>query len=141
MEDDVELETRRSAFEPEDDEPIYPTGTCFDDAPDFFMFLVNEDHRNSGLWIIVHGICLNPDDDSPFAHAWLESFGRVMDGGIYKGDKIMVEYPIQEFYSRLRVHDVTKYFPDEWVAKNIATNNYGPWEEKYKKLCKDWKNS
>lgn len=118
---------------------IFPTHTCFDDAKDFLEVFIEKDPKNSRLYRIVHGICLFPVDQEPFAHAWVEQIESriVFDGGIYRGEKIVIEYEKEHFYKFFQVQDCTKYTRDEWFKLNYASFSYGPWEKKYLALCKD----
>ncbi len=120
------------------DNTIYPTGTCFDDALDFIM------RERPKEYLLVHGIC-TADDGDDYAHAWVEAVDQKTAIGFglaeVDGKKVEIGYEvdIEEFYERMRVSEKTKYGFWDMVRENHAKGTYGPWEEKYLKLCKDYK--
>ena len=118
---------------------IYPTYTCFDDALDLLAEAVkaNPDAVDSGELRLVHGICLSPSGEK-YSHAWVESFGmHVWFMGILNGERATFACSRIEYYEDARVQETTKYTPREAWALNYEHENYGPWIERYKKLCKD----
>lgn len=112
---------------------IYPTHTCFDDA---LEFLVLGELHSVQRKRLVHGICL-ADDDSPYAHAWVELDGDAWQGGLLDGERIYYAMPIAELHERLRVRECTRYAALQAMRQNVATGHYGPWEPKYRELTSD----
>lgn len=113
---------------------IYPTHACFDDALEFLVHprFVMDAHalRRARL---VHGICL-ADDDSPYAHAWVELDGQAWQGGLLDGRHIYYAMPVAELRAQLRVRDCTLYTVRDATRQNVATGHYGPWLAKYRDL-------
>jgi hypothetical protein len=125
----------------ETENTIYPTNTCFDDALDLIASILKA-HPHAAYtdeFVLVHAICVHPDDGHDFSHAWVEDNprGRVLAMGIYKGERIMVIEERPKFYAELKPKDVTKYTPREAWQENKRTMHYGPWKEQYLKLCRD----
>lgn len=116
---------------------IYPTHKCFDDALDFLEELARQ--KNPALYRmrLVHGICLHPDDGHEYAHAWVEQDGTcVIFSGILNGKFGYFAASIEEYYPDAKVQETTKYTPFEAWRENHRTNHYGPWIEKYQRLCR-----
>lgn len=127
-----------------DDNVIYPTGKCFDDALEFFGECVKqpgEEHR----FRLAHGICLMPDEQpnagQPFAHAWVVEFARngvlVWSFGIWKGFRIRYSAERGEMYAHLRPQAVTYYTAEEAWNENRRTGHYGPWRAEYLALVRN----
>lgn len=128
------------------EESLYPTHTCFDDALDY-LALVGKERGRHGIrgHFVVHGICLVPDKESfvgsqnpgdPFAHAWVEHEGRVIQGGIFRGERVWFSITVEEFHEKWRVRESTRYSVREALRLNRLTNHYGPWLEKYEALTR-----
>lgn len=119
---------------------IHPTHTCFDDALDMMgEMMKSESPSRSDALRIVHAICLMPNDEK-YAHAWLERDGVAWFMGILKGERVQVSCDAKEYREELRVQEFTAYTPWQALNLNYSTISFGPWEEKYLKLCKDKKN-
>jgi hypothetical protein len=135
--------------EPTEGLTVHPTHTCFDDALDYIEALIRQDvhlvRRNSSKLFVVHGICLKPEGPTkgePFAHAWVEDEysepeARVWQGGILNGERIFYALDRVEFFQRMRVQECTRYTLREASDHNHRTNHYGPWLDKYKRLCRE----
>lgn len=120
---------------PDDDEPIYPTHTCFDDALEL-MAMLNSPELQPKL-TVVHALCQAPDG-GVYAHAWLERDGiGAIFGGIFKGEKVYVEAPLEEYRAGLKIQDETRYTVSEAIRENRRTNHLGPWVERYRQACAD----
>lgn len=115
---------------------LYPTNTCFDDAMDHLQELVNENpaRRYSGEYVLVHGILDNGDHQ--YAHAWLETDQWAIDGRYFKDKHVMCEFDKKGYYLELNVVEKTVYTVQQTLAMNLKHGTFGPWEEKYRKLCK-----
>lgn len=123
------------------DHTIYPTGNCFDDALEYLSERVAKDRIliDSGTLVLVHAIVLQPDgpdEGKPFAHAWVEEGGRMFQGGIYQGERIIWSADKDEILSALRVQEFARYTPREAAVENKRTRHFGPWLEKFEALCK-----
>jgi len=120
---------------------ILPTGSCFDDVLDHQSALILFDSRILHQWI-VHGICLIPEGQEkagePFAHAWMEDDDerKVYQSGLVKGVKVWWSADRKEWYDLMRVQDRTRYSFAEALTLNWKTCHFGPWEERYRVLCK-----
>lgn len=118
---------------------IRPTGSCFDDSLDYLAFLVKErpERAYSGEFRLAHGILSAPDGE-PYSHAWVEERGsRVWTGGILDGVRGYFAFDKVEYYAEMTVTDVTLYSVAEVWRQNYRSGHYGPWEEKYRSLCRD----
>ncbi len=116
---------------------ILPTGSCFDDALDFLEGLAKEHNPilRTGRLLLVHAICLAPDGHE-YSHAWVEQDEKfVIFRGIWLGVKNYFAASIDEYYRDAKVKDTTKYTPQQACIENHNSGNYGPWVERYKKLC------
>jgi len=114
-----------------DENTIYPTYECFNDALEFLLL-------HSGRLMLVHGICLYPDDGHKYAHAWVEQDGRfVIFAGIHLGKHKYFAALRAEYYTDAKVQEATKYTPREAAMENLRSGHYGPWLEKYKRLCRE----
>lgn len=137
------MKLKDEAIQHDGEATIYPTHTCFDDAVDYINHLcttnpqdirkINADYR------ICHGICLC-EDNTPYAHCWLEYRNSVIDGGIYKGEKVAVRSPKHEFYKRTRPQKICRYTIKKSIELEKKIYGYcGPWDEEIRALCKDIK--
>lgn len=112
---------------------IYPTGTCFDDALDYLV-------ENSEKYL-VHGICRKDGED--YSHAWCESDDEAIGFGLveFKGEMTTCVYYADkdEYYKRFDVQEKTTYDYDQALTLNHFYGHYGPWIQKYRRLCKDQK--
>jgi hypothetical protein len=120
------------------DPPISPTHTCFDDALDFIVAVL-QPHPAARQALaqelcLVHGICRAPDGQ-PYAHAWVEHQGRCIFRGLLEGNAGYFAARQEAYYAELRVEEVTRYSVPEALAANRHTNTYGPWVPKYLALC------
>ena len=115
---------------------LLPTHTCFDDALDTLEEFV----KDAPQWVlklrVVHAICHHPDDGHEFAHAWLEVDGQAIFDAVQDGVKRHWMTPVEEYYADLTPTEITRYTAREALALNYLTNHYGPWEDKYKRLCR-----
>jgi hypothetical protein len=118
---------------------LYPTGTCFDDALDFLSEFLKRNRMLATTCELVHGIALARDGE-PYSHAWVEQArATVWTAGIVKGEKIYVGVDIDDYYDEMRVQEATRYSLLEAWAENSRTGTYGPWLDKYSRLCRDKK--
>lgn len=121
---------------------LQPTNTCFDDALDFLDHLLREAadlgrEDFEDRFVLVHGICRCPEGEL-YAHAWVEQDGAlVWQAGLAFAFKVYVSQRAQEFYAERRVVEFTRYTVKEAIAINDETGHYGPWKEKYRRLCKN----
>lgn len=121
---------------------IYPTHTCFDDALDMLeeAVIAHPDCVFTDEFKVVHAICLMKGSDERYAHAWLEYLGKqVWFRGYLDGKLETFAADIKEYYEDARVQEFTKYTPREVNELNKKFVTYGPWEEKYLRLCRDKK--
>ena len=118
---------------------VYPTHTCFDDALDMLCEAIkaNPGSAHSDELKLVHGICVAPDGKK-YSHAWVESDRRIAwFAGVVDGKKTQLAAPIEEYYIEINVVETTKYTPRQAWEENYRHANYGPWLEKYKRLCNE----
>lgn len=122
---------------------ILPTHTCFDDALDYLGHLATRKDPTLRRHVLVHGICtvnkaqaVDATDGEPFAHAWVEYRGQVIQGGILAGAKVWWSSSIDDFHETLNVLESTRYTVEEASAENMRTGHYGPWVEKYEELTR-----
>lgn len=117
---------------------LLPTHKCFDDSLELLEKLAKEDpsicHTNE--FLLVHSICISPDG-TEYAHAWVEWTKRklVMFAGIMNNEFSYYMAPIEDYYKEFKVKETTKYTIREAVVENLKHENYGPWIDKYTKLC------
>lgn len=122
---------------------LHPTGTCFEDVTMFFAKLIQEDKTRiiQPNFCMVHGICKMPDGKK-FSHAWVEDGKEVWFSGILRGNKGFALTTRRDFYKKYRVQEFTRYnFRDLMELSKTVGNAPPPWEEKYRRLCKDYKQS
>lgn len=113
---------------------LEPTHHCFDDAMDFMDYTVCKHRIMEGFWL-VHGICEN--SGVRHAHAWVEDADFAIFSGILDGKVIYVGTRKEDYYKAFGVTETTKYDPMQMLEQNLKSGHYGPWEEKYKELCKE----
>jgi len=120
--------------DPNDDENIYPTHTCFDDTVDYLNMRARTGASKAELLstVTVHAVLVAPDGDR-FAHAWIEYRGKVIDSGIYKGERVFVEYQADEYRRIHTIEDETRYSIVDAV-RLAQERGFPPWEERYRAL-------
>jgi hypothetical protein len=113
---------------------VHPTATCFDDAMYYIAWLlVTDPEFDPDAYRIVHGVCLLPDD-TPYAHAWIEKDGVEAIGcGLIDGDKVYFYADRRDYYKEFRMQELIRYTLSQVAARKTG----GPWEPKFKKLCKE----
>lgn len=117
-----------------------PTNRCFDDALDFLNAVVSESPREQdrSVYRLAHGIMTHPVTKEDFVHAWVE---RKSQGGIvyhsYLHDGFLTygEFDRKRYYEMFGVKERTLYTIREAWRENRKHGNYGPWQEKYRKLA------
>lgn len=119
---------------------LEPTHTCFDDALDLIVDIVKENPRlgPSDELQLVHAICKAPTGEL-FAHAWVEYKEMCIFAGILNGIKTYFQAAKDEYYLNFAVGEHTKYAVKDAILMNWKHGTYGPWEEKYERLCGDKK--
>lgn len=112
---------------------FYPTHTCFDDAAMHLVQLAreNEDLLTSGEYTLCHGII--KVNELTMAHAWIETDEACYDTKIFEGEKVIVEYPKEDFHRF--VTEFTRYTIPEAMLMDRKYHTCGPWVEKYQALC------
>lgn len=128
------------------DGPILPTHKCFDDALDFLEYVANRELKKTNgscvkvrdtlrRYVLVHGIYVPAGE--PVAHAWVEEVdGSLWQGGILNGEHLYFAVPREHFYTSTNVLECTRYSVSEARDWNYRTGHFGPWEEKYRALCR-----
>ena len=122
---------------------IRPTGTCFTDALEFIEKAAAENPevfatKRADRIRLVHGICLMPDG-RPYSHAWVEELGQVWFSGTIEGvGKVYAETTREAFHHEFQVQEFTAYTMEETLRLNYESGHYGPWEQKYRVLCRDY---
>jgi len=120
---------------------LYPTGKCFDNALDFIGYRLEQGF--SPKLLLVHGIALfpvGPRAGERFSHAWCEEGDVVWESGLtLEGVLVYCVRRKAEFYARMRVERTTKYTIAEAYAMNAQHMNYGPWEQEYLALCRNYR--
>lgn len=122
---------------------IYPTGTCFEDVTEYLNWKFESCRTIEEAFalplLMVHAIVQPNPEKGPFSHAWIEEDGKVIGFGIINGEKTGVVYEKLEFYNIFRPIEMTRYTVEEgyWAEKKAGT--FPPWEEKYRRLCRDFK--
>lgn len=107
---------------------ILPTYRCFDDALEFIEMRVKETPtlvRHDWLLVLVHGICVG-DDDTRYAHAWVEEAGQAWDAGLIDGQRVYYAVARSEYYAAKRVEESTRYTLRDVVRENGRSGHYGP---------------
>lgn len=118
---------------------LYPTGKCFDDAVEIITAFLRTDPRHAGRkdLFIVHGIVEGPEYS--FSHAWVldEARKTVFQFHFLNGERIGVEYTLEQFNHHFKVTDEKRYTLREFDRLNRTHMTYGPWEDKYRRLTLD----
>lgn len=112
---------------------IYPTHHCFDDSLELLV-LLGEDIDTRKEIRLVHAICTSPNGEL-YSHAWVEDYDECYFSGLYMEKFIYYGIKKEDWYEGAGVKEATKYSFAQAVRKNLETNNFGPWESKYKELC------
>jgi hypothetical protein len=122
---------------------IKPTGTCFEDVTWHFIQTCLRDNRAlaaDATYRMVHGIC-HKDGGEPYSHAWIEHGDKVWFSGLLEDyAQVWCKAALADFYAEFKVTDTTKY--TFWQAVAADQGNKGtppPWEPRYRRLCKDYK--
>jgi hypothetical protein len=117
---------------------LHPTGTCFNDALDYLELVVKETPRHAWPdYKLAHGILLAPDG-GPYSHAWVEQRdAHVWHCGILNGVRGYGRIDRDEYYEEMCVQEVTRYTIEQAWQQNHISGHYGPWVERYRRLCKD----
>jgi hypothetical protein len=121
----------------ENNNTIYPTYSCFDDAMEFIDYVAQEyKNEDTSVITLVHGT-IKGDDGNLHAHAWCEESGLkvAIFAGFLRGEKVYFYSPLDEFYEKYRVQEKTHYTIKEALGHNLRTIHFGPWEPKYVALC------
>jgi len=116
---------------------IYPTHTCFDDSLDLIAEWIKVDNSQVKHLFLVHGICLL-ENNEPYSHAWVERKNKCFFVGIIEGKRETLAVSKKAYYQRFKVQEATRYSVRQAWEHNRISNNYGPWEERYLKLCRDY---
>lgn len=120
---------------------IYPTNKCFDDSLDFLGIMAKEEPERlrAGYYILVHGILTNSEEGYQYSHAWVETKdGEVIHSGVLNNRLVYCHFSVAEYYKEMGLIECTRYSAREASDLNHKHVNYGPWEEKYLKLCRNW---
>jgi hypothetical protein len=115
-----------------------PTNQCFDDALDLLSYIVKKkwaEGKHLGEdWKLVHAIC--KAEGGEFAHAWCERDGKtVVTAFMIDGKHTYVEIGRRDYYRLFQPQEMTRYTVDEAMLANLRTNNFGPWEQRYREAC------
>jgi hypothetical protein len=116
---------------------VQPTHTCFDDAMDLLDAFATQRPDIIDDLRLVHGICLDPAGE-PFSHAWLEdtATAQVLFVGIVNGERMNLAGDRADYYQEARVQETTTYTLHEALAENTRSHHFGPWEPRYRALCR-----
>ncbi len=115
---------------------ILPTHTCFDDAIQNLIFLMESRGRHiAGRMKVVHAI-IEPEG-APLSHAWIELDRRVFFSGILKGETVMVETDLAEYYRQSRIKVLRRYSIWAAYAEEQRTGRYGPWDPRIQVFVND----
>lgn len=120
---------------------IHPTGTCFEDMTWYFARRIRDNRAlmYDEMFVLVHGICgPNKDVTKEYSHAWVEHGDLAFFSGVVSGEKIIAEALRESFLREFRVIDSTRY--TFAALRSLSATNGDqppPWEEKYRRLCKD----
>lgn len=128
------------------------TGTCFDDAIDFYWSLarkLSDTLSRSELkaclsrFSVAHGVCQAPNQSQLYSHAWVEErddTGRAIRCWSAKTliGTVRVYYPVaySQFYIAHKAREVTLYSFFAVIEENLLSGHHGPWLEKYVELAK-----
>lgn len=117
-----------------------PTHTCFDDAWEFLESLGRKVW--SGRYVMVHAIVEQVDVvATPQAHAWIfdQEENVVIERFLVEGVPVFIRQTQSEHATHLRVLDERWYSVREALEENYRTGHYGPWEEKFRQYCGNYK--
>lgn len=117
---------------------VKPTHSCFDDALDYIYDTCSLDPSRMHSMVLVHGICQS-ENNEPYAHAWVEEKGEAHFFGIVKGVRMLFMVPLDEFLEKFQVVECKRYSVPQAIRLNAYYKNYGPWIEKYRRLCRNGK--
>jgi hypothetical protein len=113
---------------------LHPTHTCFDDAVENLIYLMERDGRHIVKDArIVHAV-IAPDGEE-MSHAWLEYRGEVYFTAVKDGRRVLVVAGIAEYEAKSKIKHVTKYTLWEAYEEEKRTGHYGPWDPQYRALC------
>jgi len=110
---------------------LFPTGRCFDDALDYVMHVVGGLKNVAtfeGDLYLVHAVCRW--SGQPYAHAWAEHDGKVVEGKFLAGSRVYITHPKDEFYAAVIVDKskLRRYSVREADRLNARYNHFGPWD-------------
>jgi hypothetical protein len=116
---------------------LYPTFSCFDDAMHYIEYVLKAAPEMDNIFV-VHAIGIAHDEEGRrYSHAWVEdhNVGVAIYAGFLQGVKVYLCSPLNEYYSKFKFIETTKYTPMEAVNNNLKHGSFGPWEPKYVALC------
>jgi hypothetical protein len=115
---------------------ILPTHTCFNDALELLAELSRDCPETREGLLLVHAICTAPDGNH-YAHAYVSNStnGTSRFGGIFKGERVCLEVDTAEYEANLRIIDCVRYTVPQAIMLNHQSGHYGPWIERYRRLC------
>ena len=123
--------------------PIYPTHTCFEDVTDYLKWKLESCSTIAEAFalpmLIVHAIVHPEKVETAYSHAWVEEGDKVISFGLINGEKYGIEFEKIEFYDLYRPLDMTRYTVEEGYLMEKKTGTFPPWEEKYRRLCRDYR--
>lgn len=124
----------------DENKTLYPTKHCFTDAMDWMEYVVKDSmEEKEGLpdMQLVHAICQGNYDGVEYSHAWVEDncLNVVISSGMLKGERVYYYVDKKDWYELHQVKEKSVYDFTQIVLRNLSTGHYGPWEEKYQKLC------
>ena len=113
-----------------------PTHSCFDDMLYYFHALAA--HGKQDAHRLVHGIILY--EGREMSHAWILKNGvEVQQTFMKEGQKVLVGMPLKMFVVTAAPITETRYTWEEAKEQNRVHGTFGPWVERYLKLCGDHK--
>lgn len=118
---------------------LMPTHTCFDDALDLLCEFWRERPDIRDDLRLVHAICRLPGGDL-FSHAWLEDIAteQVMFVSLLEADRGVFAADRNEWYADIHVQACTLYTLRDALWHNARSGHFGPWEYRYRRLCRDY---
>lgn len=124
----------------DEDRTLYPTKQCFTDAMEWMEWVAKDSmEKQEGFpdMQLVHAICTGNYNGMEYAHAWVEDncLKVVVSSGMLKGEKVYYYVDREKWYELHQVKEKTIYDFRQIALRNLATGHFGPWEEKYQKLC------
>lgn len=120
-------------------ERLQPTGTCFTDALEVLSDIVKNNPRKA--WqacYLVHGIVAPGDGSQTYSHAWVETPKGVYHVALSGTERVAILFTPEDFSRIFKVVDCTRYTARDAYLENSKHGNFGPWEEKYVRLCKNF---